>query len=163
METRIPGHLDACTYVGIYRYCLTFCTDHRRHVFTSNETVNLVLEQISRAAGENQFAVIAYCFMPDHLHLLIEGQSESSDCRRFIARAKQYSGFYYSKAFDSRLWQRYGYEHVLRDDEETHAVARYILSNPLRAGLAESVEDYPYAGSLVCQLRELFEGVAKSG
>jgi hypothetical protein len=51
----------------------------------------------------------------------------------------------------------------LRDDEETHLVARHVLTNPHRAGLAENVEDYPYAGSLVCQLRELFEGVAKSG
>ena len=163
MQTGTPGHLKAFTYLGFYRYSVTLCTDHRRHVFTSNETVNLILEQISRAAGENQFAVIAYCFMPDHLHLLIEGQSESSDCRRFVARAKQYSGFYYSKAFDRRLWQRYGYEHVLRDDEETGAVARYILNNPIRAGLTEKVEDYPYVGSLVYELRDLMEGVAKSG
>jgi putative transposase len=163
MQTGTPGHFEAFTYVGCYRYCLTFCTDHRRHLFTSNETVNLVLEQISRAAGENQFAIVAYCFMPDYVHLLIEGQSESSDCRRFIARAKQYSGFYYSKAFDGRLWQRYGYEHVLRDDEETSAVAKNILNNPIRAGLAEKVEDYPYVGSLVYELRVLLEAVAKSG
>ena len=157
MQTGTPGHLRDFTYLGFYRYSLTFCTDHRRHVFTSNETVNLVLEQISRAAGENQFAVVAYCFMPDHLHLLIEGQAESSDCRRFIARAKQYSGFYYSKAFDSRLWQRYGYEHVLRDDEETRVIARDILNHPIRAGLADVVEDYPYVGSLVYELRDLLD------
>jgi putative transposase len=158
MQTGTPGHLKAFAYLGFYRYSLTFCTDHRRHVFTCHEPVNLVLEQISRAARENQFAIVAYCFMPDHLQLLIEGQSESSDGHRFIARAKQYSGFYYSKAFHSRLWQRYGYEHVLRDDEETIAVTRYILNNPLRAGLAEKVEDYPYVGSLAYELRDLLEG-----
>jgi putative transposase len=157
MQTATPGHLKTLTHLGFYRYSLTFCTDHRRHVFTSHDTVDLVLEQISRAARENQFAVIAYCFMPDHLHLLIEGQSESSDCRRFIARAKQYSGFYYSKEFDRRLWQRNGYEHVLRDDEQTHAVARYVLNNPIRAGLVEKVEDYPYVGSLAYELRDLLE------
>src|ERR1700704_3576124 len=103
MQTSTPGHLKTFTYLGFHRYSLTFCTDHRRHVFTSNETVSLVLEQMLRAAGENQFAIVAYCFMPDHLHLLLEATSESSDCRRFIARAKQYSGFYYSKEFDRRL------------------------------------------------------------
>jgi Zn-dependent oligopeptidase len=34
--------------------------------------VELVLSQISRAANEREFAVIAYCFMPDHLHLFVE-------------------------------------------------------------------------------------------
>jgi len=100
--------------------------------------------------------------MPDHLHLLIEAQSESSDCKRFIARAKQYSGYYYSKHHGGILWQRYGYEHVLRDDEVTLVVARYIVKNPLRAGLVERVEDYSFVGSLVYTLSDLLEAVAES-
>src|SRR3989442_642381 len=117
MITRSPGHLKTFDYLGLHRYSLTFCTDRRRQLFVNAAVVDLVLTQISRAANENQFGIIAYCFMPDHVHLLIEGQSDASDCKRFIARAKQYSGFYYSKAHHGVLWQRYGFEHVLRDDE----------------------------------------------
>ena len=100
--------------------------------------------------------------MPDHLHLLIEGlaEAESSDCRRFISRAKQFSGYHYAKAFGHRLWQRYGFERVLRDDEATLVVARYILENPLRAGLVGRIEDYPFAGSRVYSLAEILEGVS---
>ncbi len=57
------------------------------------------------------------------------------------------------------MWQRYGFEHVLRGDEPTRIVARYIVGNPIRAGLAERVEDYPFVGSLVGPLRELLEGI----
>ena len=164
MLTRTPGHLKAFSYVGLHRYSLTFCTDHRRHLFTKQEAVDLVLTQISRAAAEYQFEIIAYCFMPDHLHLLVEGKSDSSDCKRFMAHAKQYSGFYYSKAYRSTLWQRYGFEHVLRDEEITIVVARYILANPTRKGLVERVEDYPYVGSLVYSLADLLAGVtSRSG
>ena len=99
-------------------------------------------------------------FMPDHLHLLVEGRCVSSDCRRFINRAKQFSGFHYAKAFGHRLWQRYGFERVLRDDEATLSVARYILENPLRAGLVERVEDYPFVGSCVYTLPEILEAVS---
>jgi len=95
--------------------------------------------------------------------LLIEGQSEASDCKRFIARAKQYSGFYYKQKYGRTLWQRYGFEHVLRDEELTPVVARYILENPLRARLVERIEDYPYVGSLVYPLAHLVEGLARSG
>ena len=56
-------------------------------------------------------------------------------------------GFLFKKRFGGELWQRYGYEHVLRSDEETLAVARYIFENPIRAGLVKQVEDYPFAGS----------------
>ena len=83
----------------------------------------------------------------DHLHLLVEGQAENADGRQFVARAKQYSGFYYSKAFGGRLWQRFGYQRALRSDESTLSVARYILENPLRAGLVRNVRKYPYLGS----------------
>ena len=98
--------------------------------------------------------------MPDHVHLLIEGQSDSSDCRRFIARAKQFSGFHYSKAFGHRLWQRYGVERILRSEETTLVAARYVLENPLRAGLARYVEEYPFLGSTTHTVSEILAVVS---
>lgn len=98
--------------------------------------------------------------MPDHLHLLVEAKSEASDGRDFIKRSRQYSAFYYSKAYRSRLWQRYGYDHVLRDDEETIVVIRYILRNPLLAGLVRRIEDYPFVGSLEYPLEALFDWIS---
>lgn len=74
--------------------------------------------------------------------------------------AKQYSGYWYSRTFGGRVWQRYGFERVLRNDEATRAVAKYIIENPLRAGLAKRVEDYPFVGSAICSLRELVEFVS---
>jgi REP element-mobilizing transposase RayT len=144
MLTGTPGHLTGFDYLGLHRYSLTFCAIQRRLIFTNDEVVSLVLAQISRAAAENQFGVITYCFMPDHLHLLVEATADSSDCNQFIARLKQYSGYYYSAAYHEKLWQRYGFEHVLRDDEITMVVAKYILENPIRAGLVKRVQDYPF-------------------
>ena len=135
MHTGTPGHLKTFDYLGLHRYSLTFCAHRRRHLFITPAVVGLVLMQISRAAIENEFAVVAYCFMPDHLHLLIDGRSDTSDCKRFIARAKQYSAFQVSRTYHHPLWQRYGFEHVLRDDEVLRFVARYIVENPIRAGM----------------------------
>ena len=70
MITNNPGHLKGFSYVGLHRYSLTFCTDGRRRLFTDAAAVDLVVQQLLRAANEQKFAVIAYCFMPDHLHLL---------------------------------------------------------------------------------------------
>ena len=160
MLTGNPGHLKSFDYVGLRRYFLTFCTDSRRKLLTHSDAVDLVLLQIERAAADEQFAIVAYCFMPDHVHLLVEARAEVSDCRRFIKRAKQFSGFYYTKTFGQRLWQRYGFERVLRNDEATLLVARYVHENPLRAGLATRVEDYLFVGSRLYSVAEILTAVA---
>ncbi len=159
MLTGNPGHLKGFEYVGLHRYFLTFCTDHRRHHFIAADRVTLVLEQILRVAGDSRFAIIAYCFMPDHVHLVLEAESDASNCLEFIKRAKQFSGFYFKRAFGVPLWQRYGWEHVLRDHETTLGVARYTLENPVRAGLVSRVEEYPYCGSTVYPVGHILEAV----
>jgi putative transposase len=155
-----PRHLETFDYLGLHRYFLTFCTHSRRALFNEPRLVDLVLSQMLRAARDEQFAVVAYCFMPDHVHLLVEGQADTSDCLRFIKGAKQYSGYHYSKIIGDRLWQRYGFERVLRNDEATLAVAKYTLENPLRAGVVNRVEDYPFVGSATHTLQEILAWVA---
>ena len=155
-----PEHLRTFDYIGRYRYFLTFCTANRRHCFTDRSAVDVVTRQFLRAADGYGFAVAAYCFMPAHVHLLVEGEREGSDCKRFIKAATQYSGFAYSRARRERLWQRYGFERVLRHEEATSEVIRYIVANPLRAGLARSPEDYPFWGSFRHTREELLEFIA---
>jgi putative transposase len=154
-----PGHLKTFDYIGLHQYFLTFCTHNRARLFVRGDAVDAVRTQIARAEAEQQLAVIAYCFMPDHLHLLVEGQSDDSDCREFISRAKQYSGFHYKAAFGHRLWQRYGYEHVLRNEEAAVSVARYILENPVRAKMVERITDHPHSGSSVYTIEQLLDAV----
>ena len=154
---RHPEHLQAFDYIGPHRYSLRFCTESRRPLFASAPVVELVLKHVLQQAGEQGFALLAYCFMPDHVHLLIQGARADSDCKRFMSRAKQFSGFYYKQHYKRKLWQRYGYERVIRDDEATIDVARYILANPSRAGLVKDVREYRFTGSSVVTIDELIE------
>ena len=162
MRTGNPGHLKTFDYTGLRRYFLTFCTFERRRLLTQRDRVDVVRAQIARTCCEETFAILAYCFMPDHLHLLVEAQTDVADCRRFIARLKQYSGFYFKKTFGQPLWQRYGFERILRNDESTLSVARYIIDNPVRARLVASPLDFPFLGSDVYPLKEIVEAVQMS-
>jgi putative transposase len=74
-----------------------------------------------------------------------------------MAKAKQLSAFHYKQQYRLPLWQRYGYEHVVRDDEKTRVVARYIFENPVRAGLVRSPEEYPFIGSVTHSIQEVLE------
>jgi putative transposase len=161
--TEYPRHLPTFNYVGLYRYFLTFCTFERNPHFTTSANVDLVHAQILRAALPEHFAILVYCYMPDHLHVLVEAERDECDLKPFIARAKQYSGFYFKKTTRQRLWQRYGYERVLRNDEETIAVARYIVENPVRAGIVAAPLDYAFWGSSTWLREELLEYVRRAG
>jgi hypothetical protein len=65
--------------------------------------------------------------MPDHVHLVVTARCTDSDLKRLITRAKQYAGFHFKKATQQRLWQRYGYERVLRNEEERIALIAYVI------------------------------------
>jgi REP element-mobilizing transposase RayT len=41
------------------------------------------------------------------------------------------------------LWQKAFYDHALRKDEDVQNIARYIVANPLRAGLVKNIGEYP--------------------
>jgi putative transposase len=124
-------------------------------VFVDAKVVELVLSQFLRVAMEQKFAVLAYCFMPDHVHFLVQGNCESSDCRTLITLGKQLAGYAYSRTYGGRLWQPGGFERVLREEEASFAVARYIVENPVRAGLVGAASEYPFSGSQICDLRDL--------
>ena len=130
-------------------YSITTAVKGRRLVFRSAEIVATCLEKLREAAAKNGFEVVAYCFMPDHLHLLVR-TAKSADLVAFVRLFKQLSGYAYRRSTGDPevLWQTSYHDHVLRREEELHAVARYIWANPVRAGLVESAEKYPYSGSL---------------
>ena len=163
MSDRTPGHLKTFNYIGLYRYALTFCCHNQQRRFELGSGVELLLTQIRRATNDEQFVICAYCFMPNHLHLLVNALAATSNALKFIKRAKQFSGFYYKQQYHQPLWQRYGYEHVLRDDDDMRRAARYIFENPVRASLVSSPQNYPFLGSDTHSVNEILEFVATSG
>lgn len=152
-----PQRLGGHDYIGPQRYFLTLCTFERHRHFVDEPVVILVYEQFLRTALLNEFAILAYCFMPDHLHLLVEGTAERSNLPPFVALAKQRAAFVVRRALRRRLWQPGYFERVLRDGDDSFAVARYIVQNPVRAGLIGSPALYPFTGSSILTRDQLLE------
>jgi len=95
--------------------------------------------------------------MPDHLHLVVEGKTEAADCLEFVRLFKQVTAFEWKKVHGARLWQGSFHDHILRTTETTQEVVRYLLENPVRAGLVEDPWEYEWSGSYVYGRQELFE------
>jgi hypothetical protein len=95
--------------------------------------------------------------MPDHVHLVVEGQTDGSNCREFARAFKQRTAFAWKKRTGQRLWQKSFYDHVLRETETVQGVVGYVLENPVRAELARSPAEYAHSGSFVYERTELIE------
>jgi putative transposase len=152
-----PPRLAGFPYMGCHQYFLTICTFERRRHFTCAALVGDLTMTFRRTARQEQFTIPAYCFMPDHLHMLVEGQSDWADLRAFINNAKQRSAYVARLRISDRLWQAGYFDRVLRETDDGHAVARYIVQNPVRAGLVLSAGDYPFSGSSILSTEELAE------
>jgi REP element-mobilizing transposase RayT len=152
-----PKHLADFPYLGRLSYALEFTTVSRIPHLADRSAIDLVARQLARAAAERRFTLVVRCLMPDHAHLVIDGDQDDSDCRAFIKAAKQYSGYYFKHAYGKPLWQRYGYERFIRDDIEKALTIRYVLANPVRAGLVSDPRAYHGLGSQRYTIAELMQ------
>ncbi len=151
--TKVP-RLKEFSYIGPYAYFITICTPFRSHYFIEEDVVKAVLGFLIDCSTTYRFKVYAYCFMPDHLHLLLQGE-ETSSLKEFMRIFKQKTEWYFKKNRHKNLWQRSYYDHILRKEEAIEDVCRYILENPVRKGLVKNFKEYPFSDSLVIDIKRL--------
>jgi putative transposase len=146
---RKPNRLGDECYLGRRAYFLTLCTAERRELLTRAEFVGGLVSLLRSTCTSQGFNGYAYCFMPDHLHLVATGQSDSASLPRFLQAFKSLGARESWKHSIEHLWQKGFYDHVLRDGDSLDAAAWYALLNPVRAGLVRRAEEWPYSGSFV--------------
>ena len=145
---RKRNRLPLDSYNGVRAYFLTLASAQREPVFTDQGMVAACIGDLDLSSERCGFTVLVYCFMPDHLHLLVQGDGEA-DLPRFVKDFKQRTGYAYRRTSAKALWQKSYYDHVVRAEEDLREVARYIVGHPVRASLADAPADYPYSGSFV--------------
>lgn len=89
--------------------------------------------------------MLAWVLMPDHVHWLIQ-LGEMDNLAALVNRLKSSSSRLVSKRIESErgIWMAGFHDHGLRAEENLLDVARYVVANPLRAGLVRRVGDYPF-------------------
>lgn len=136
--------LKPADYKGRRRYFVTSSTDGRRRLFVDPAVVAGLRVEILRTCEERQFRVLAYVFMEDHLHLLIEGVSDDSDFKSMFKLLRQRTAIAYRRQGGDRLWQDGYFDRTLRATDDVCRVIRYIRDNPARAGLPAIRMELPY-------------------
>jgi len=111
----------------------------------SERNATLFIDVLRSYVAAGKFQVHDFVVMPDHVHLLVTVGSGMS-----IEKAMQFikGGFSYrlkkELGYSGEVWQR-GYSEVRVEDRQSFLQLRnYIAENPVRAGLVDSPEKFPY-------------------
>ena len=124
-------------------YLVTSVCMDRVPVFADWRLGRLVVQEFRMAEELGIADSLAWVVMPDHFHWLCILRQGS--LARLMQRVKSRSAIAVNRATlgNSALWQAGYHDHALREDEDIKDVARYVVANPVRAGLVTTVGDYP--------------------
>ncbi len=124
-------------------YLVTAVVHNRQPIFADWRVGRLLVAEFRRAQDEGSVDSIAWVVMPDHCHWLM--QLQGSSLGRVIGATKARCTHAVNKLTGRQgpLWQTGFHDRAIRDGEDLLPFARYIVANPLRAGLVKKIGDYP--------------------
>jgi REP element-mobilizing transposase RayT len=122
---------------------LTAVVLNRDPVFRDFKNGRIVVDALRTAEEERFVTSLAYVVMPEHFHWLVE--LKNIQLSGLMARTKSRIAVTLnrSRGRQGPVWQHGFHDRAIRREEDLQAVARYIVANPLRAGLVEKIGDYP--------------------
>ena len=119
----------------------------QRPIYLDDDDYRLFLALAGATVRRYDWDVSAFCLMPNHFHIVVETTQEA------LSHGVQWLDGVYARSFNA-CHNRWGHlfggrfrSWVVESEEHLYAACRYILENPVRAGLCERPEDWPWSGS----------------
>ncbi len=128
-------------------YHITHRGNNRQAVFFAEEDRHAYLAFLRKCARAQRLKVLAYCLMPNHVHLVAIPEREGS-----LAKGVGYTHLRYAQAFNWRhersghVWENRYYSCAL-DERHLVAALAYVERNPVRAGLVVAAPEYEWSSA----------------
>ena len=126
-------------------YVVTITTKDRRPIFCHLSNAQKVINELYSFDNEQAVQTISYVLMPDHLHWqfqLLTKYSLAGVIKRFKGRTTHLINTL--TTHHGSVWQSNYFDHQIRNENDLINQARYIVANPLRAGIVNNIGKYPY-------------------
>jgi putative transposase len=124
-------------------YLLTSIVHNRLSLFADWRLGRLVVSEFRNAQDQGWADSLAWVVMPDHFHWLIELKNGTLPDLMRGTKSRSARAVNAALSRSDCLWQKGYYDQAVRREEGLKRLARYIVANPLRAGLVERIGDYP--------------------
>jgi putative transposase len=129
-------------------YFITICAHMYQNRFQRDEVAELMVATLFKYRDVGEFELHEYVVMPDHIHVLVslpDGQPLS----RIVQLIK--GGFSHTLREHGiamrTVWQSGHHDRRVRDENEFAEMVEYVRQNPVRRGLVQEAEEYPYSSA----------------
>jgi REP element-mobilizing transposase RayT len=132
-------------------YLVTFVTRERRTLFLQADAAGSCVAALTDERSWQRSRLLAWVLMPDHWHGLIElGARESLS--HLVPGLKSCSSRRVRRALPAigSVWDSGFHDRAVRGEDDVQDLARYVVLNPVRAGLVRRAREYPYWGAVWC-------------
>ncbi|MEI6105523.1 MAG: transposase [Opitutae bacterium] len=145
-----PSRLHRLTHVYLKHplYFRTLCTFHRQYIL-ARPAAHAAFVQFCHGAAAHGAYVGRYVLMPDHLHLFVTVAPDGVTLSAWVKSLKNtLSKSWRGAGIAAPHWQKGFFDHVMRSAQSYEEKWTYGAANPVRAGLATSLEAWPYQGTI---------------
>ena len=136
--------------------------EQKRHLFMRYDSLlhsasggenYLSIEAVAEIAGYTihypdgkDFKLICYTIMPNHIHLVFELLKNNKGISKIMQSIKRISSRRCNLLLnrEGKFWQDESYDRLIRDDVELYFTIKYVLMNPVEAGLVKNWKDWKY-------------------
>ena len=123
--------------------------NRRQEVFFGKGDYAAYLTLMAEWCGKHGLRAWAYCLMPNHVHLILVPPSEAALARALGEAHRRYTRqINFRQGWRGHLWQG-RFASFVMDEAYLIAAARYVERNPVRAGLVDRAEDWPWSSAAV--------------
>jgi len=128
-------------------YFITFCTWRKTPLLACCAVAD-AFRQSAREIGIHTVVVGKYVIMPDHIHCFVRVGREGRIGLAIKALKRAITKEIHTFQRDKHVWQEGFFDHLLRSSESYSEKWEYVRANPVRAGLVERVEEWPFQGEV---------------
>lgn len=109
------------------------------------DVAELVSEAMHHRDGK-QYDLHAFTVMPNHVHMMLTLLPDAPVLFKVMQGLKRFTGLYCNRCLEreGQFWETESYDHIVRDEREFWNILNYILRNPLKAGLVQGWEQWPF-------------------
>ncbi|MDR7070033.1 REP element-mobilizing transposase RayT [Pseudoxanthomonas japonensis] len=126
-------------------YLVTFATMDRRPLFASPERAMVACQAMTAARLWYRSRLLCWVLMPGHWHGVIElGALDGLSTLVQRLKCNSARAVRSSHPDTGHVWEKGFHDRALRDATAVLATARYVVANPLRAGLSRRVGEYAW-------------------
>ena len=154
-------------------YYLTSVAKDRLPIFRLDLVKTIVCAALNDARSSCGFLILAYVIMPDHFHLVTDGDKKPSVIQRYVngivarrvidfLKAKGYASSLqklrheeYRRGHRYSLWDHHPNARLLTSESMFMQRVHYTHQNPVRLGLVERAEDYRFSSARIWNRRPL--------